>query len=65
MVKFTLEEAMKAQRGVQVSLYSFFNLGTRWVWVILLKYIFEKLYLLYGIVNVFFFNDCISVTCNW
>jgi len=51
MVKFTLEEAMKAQRGVQVSLYSFFNLGTRWVWVILLKYIFEKLYLLYGIVS--------------
>jgi len=32
-VKFTLEQAMKAQRGsrgVEVQLYSFFNLGVRW-----------------------------------
>jgi len=29
-VVFTLEQAMKAQRGVEVYLYSFFNLGTRW-----------------------------------
>jgi hypothetical protein len=28
-VKFTLEQAMKAQRGVHVKLYSFFNLGAR------------------------------------
>ena len=25
---------MKTQRGVEVQLYSFFNLGTRWVWVV-------------------------------
>jgi hypothetical protein len=30
MVKFTLERAMKAQRGVGVYLYSFFNLDVRW-----------------------------------
>jgi hypothetical protein len=29
-VQFTLEEAMKAQRGSRGTLYSFFNLGTRW-----------------------------------
>jgi hypothetical protein len=29
-VKFTLEQATKAQRGVEVYLYSFFNLGARW-----------------------------------
>jgi len=29
-VKFTIEQATKAQRGVQVYLYSFFNLGARW-----------------------------------
>jgi hypothetical protein len=28
-VKFTLEQAMKAQRGVQVYLYTFFNLRAR------------------------------------
>ena len=29
-VKFTLEQATKAQRGVDVYLDSFFNLGARW-----------------------------------
>jgi len=29
-VKFTLEQAKKAQRGVEIYLYSFFNLGARW-----------------------------------
>ena len=29
--KFSPEQAMKAQRGVQVLLYSFFNLGARGV----------------------------------
>jgi len=29
-VKFTLEQAMKAHRGGEVYLYSFFNLGARW-----------------------------------
>jgi hypothetical protein len=33
-VKFTLEQAMKAQRGLEVWLYSFFNLGARWGWVV-------------------------------
>jgi len=33
-VKFTLEEATKAQKGVEVQLYSFFNNYTRWGWVI-------------------------------
>jgi hypothetical protein len=28
-VKFTLEQATKAQRGVEVQLYSFFNLDVR------------------------------------
>ena len=28
--KFTLEQATKAQMGVDVQLYSFFNLSTRW-----------------------------------
>ena len=28
-VKFALEQAMKAQRGVEVHFYSFFNLKTR------------------------------------
>ena len=27
---FALEQAMQAQRGVEVYLYSFFNLGSRW-----------------------------------
>jgi hypothetical protein len=31
---FTLEQATKAQRGVEVWLYSFFNLGTKWGWVV-------------------------------
>jgi hypothetical protein len=29
-VKVTLERAMKAQRGVEIKLYSFFNLSGRW-----------------------------------
>jgi hypothetical protein len=29
-VKFTLEQATKAQRGEKVQLCSFFNLGARW-----------------------------------
>jgi len=29
-VKFTLTQAMKAQRGLEVGLYSLFNLGSRW-----------------------------------
>jgi len=33
-VKFTLEQAMKAYRGGEVYLYSFFNLGARWGWVV-------------------------------
>ena len=33
-VKFTLEEATKAQRGSNVILYSFFNLGARRGWVV-------------------------------
>jgi hypothetical protein len=32
-LKFTLEEAKKAQRGTDVKLYSFLNLGARWGWV--------------------------------
>jgi len=28
--KFALEQAMKAQTGVDVELYSFFNLDARW-----------------------------------
>jgi hypothetical protein len=31
---FTLGKATKAQRGLEVQLYSFFNLGARWRWVI-------------------------------
>ena len=34
MVKFNLEQAMKAQRKIEVYLYSFFNLGARWGWVV-------------------------------
>ena len=33
-VKVTLEQAMNAQRGVQVYLYAFFNLSTRCGWVV-------------------------------
>ena len=33
-VKFTLEQATKAQRGSRVILYSFFNLDARWGWVV-------------------------------
>jgi len=29
--KFTTEQAIKAQRGVEAKLHSFFNLGARWV----------------------------------
>jgi len=31
---FILEKAMKAQKGVEVKLYSFFNLGATWGWVV-------------------------------
>jgi hypothetical protein len=31
---FTLEQTTKAQRGVRVELYSAFNLGVRWGWVV-------------------------------
>ena len=33
-VKFALERAMKSQRRVEVSLYSFLSLGARWGWVV-------------------------------
>jgi len=34
-VKFTLEEATKAQRGSRcIALYSFINLGAGWGWVV-------------------------------
>jgi tRNA G26 N,N-dimethylase Trm1 len=29
-MKFTLEQAMKAQKGVEALLYSYFNLDARW-----------------------------------
>jgi len=29
-IKFALEQDTKTQRGVEVQLYSFFNLGARW-----------------------------------
>jgi hypothetical protein len=29
-----LEQATKAHRGVEVQLYSFFNLGAKWGWVV-------------------------------
>ena len=32
-MEFTVEQATKAQRGVEVQLYSFLNLGARWEWV--------------------------------
>ena len=32
-VKFTLKQAMKTQRGVEMQLYFFFNLGVRW-WLV-------------------------------
>jgi len=33
-VKFTLEQAMKAGEGVEIWLYSFFNLSARWGMVV-------------------------------
>ena len=33
-VKVSLEQAMKARGGVEVYLYSSFNLGARWGWVV-------------------------------
>jgi hypothetical protein len=33
-VKFTLEQAMKAQGGREIQLYSFLNLSARWEWVV-------------------------------
>ena len=33
-VKFAPEQAEKTQSKIQVQLYSFFNLGTRWGWVV-------------------------------
>ena len=32
--EFTLKQVMQAQKGVEVELYSFFNLGARWGWVV-------------------------------
>jgi hypothetical protein len=32
--KYILEQAMKAQRGVEVYLYSFLNFDARWGWVV-------------------------------
>jgi hypothetical protein len=32
--KFTVLEAVKAQRGEGIKLYSFLNLGAKWGWVI-------------------------------
>jgi hypothetical protein len=44
--KFTLGQAMKAQRGSRGILYFFFNLGTRWGWVVdavpHLRYLWER-----------------------
>jgi hypothetical protein len=37
-IKFTLEQAMKTQRGVEVYVYSFFNLRARWGWVIIIPH---------------------------
>jgi len=33
-VKSTVEQATKTQRGVEVYLYFYFNLGARWWWVV-------------------------------
>jgi hypothetical protein len=33
-IKFSLEKAMKPRGRVEVVLYSFFKLGTRWGWVV-------------------------------
>jgi hypothetical protein len=33
-IKFTVLPALKKEMGVKVKLYSFFNLGARWRWVI-------------------------------
>jgi hypothetical protein len=33
-IKFTLEHATKPIGGVEVQIYSFFNLGARWGWVV-------------------------------
>jgi hypothetical protein len=33
-VKISLEQAMKAQTGVEVYIYSFFDPVTRWGWVV-------------------------------
>jgi hypothetical protein len=33
-VMFALGQAMKAQRGVELYLYAFFNLGATWGWVV-------------------------------
>jgi hypothetical protein len=33
-VKFTLEQAQRPRGVVEVQLYSFFNLGARWRWVV-------------------------------
>jgi hypothetical protein len=33
-VKVALKQSMKVLRGVEVQLYSFFNLGARWGWVV-------------------------------
>jgi hypothetical protein len=33
-INFTLKQATKSQRGVEVQPYSLFNLGARWGWVV-------------------------------
>jgi hypothetical protein len=33
-INFTLEQAMKTRRVVEVEFYSFFNLSGRWGWVV-------------------------------
>ena len=33
-INFTVLPALKTERGVEVKLYSFFNLGARWRWMI-------------------------------
>ena len=33
-IKITLEKVIKARKGLEVYLYSFFNLGSRWGWVV-------------------------------
>jgi hypothetical protein len=34
MIKFTSEQVTKTKKGVEVYIYSFFNLGAKWWWLI-------------------------------